>query len=296
MSKALAVAAGEEVERDRTNPSIADVLRCDPTLPFSREVRELASRDLCRWSHRALLPLARVVSLTAVACMRFCKRVAPCEFSWHRGLDVLGVWFLRRFASADAGELLARHFTVETNVLAFIARNCGAAIPAPDLRPRGLVDLGGGAVMQHDLAVYNLILDVGLAGADVRTARQLLDFSSLEVPAIDAERSRKRILDLDIETSLYLMNIPFCLFTTEREYERAVNSFQLDESIGAMLAGLSGDPIFRTWAPNKFPAWISVRRDVARELFWHACVIEYAHTQLERLRDRRSHDRSVQGV
>ena len=34
----------------------------------------------------------------------------------------------------------------------------------------------------------------------------------------------------------------------------------------------------------KFPSWISVRRDVPRDLFFHACVCEYAHTHLERLR------------
>ena len=91
MSRALAVAEGAPPDRDRTDPSIADVLRFDPTLPFSPEVRELASRDLCRWSHRALLPLARVLSLAAVACIRFIKRAAPFRFSWHRGLDVLCV-------------------------------------------------------------------------------------------------------------------------------------------------------------------------------------------------------------
>ena len=58
MSKAFADAPGAPLERDRTDPSIADVLRFDPTLPFSQEARKLASRDLCRWSHRALLPLA----------------------------------------------------------------------------------------------------------------------------------------------------------------------------------------------------------------------------------------------
>lgn len=272
---------------DRTDPSIADVLRHDPTIPFSPVARELAARDLCRWSHRALLPPARLVSLAAVACIRFLKRISPVQLSWHRGLDMLCVWFLRSFVSADGLELLARHFTVETNLLAFIAQNCGGRIESPDLRPRRLDDLGRGAVIRHDLAVYSLVVSVGLEGADVRTARSNLEFSALSVPAFDAERWRKRVLELDIETALYLMNIPFCLFTTEREYERAVNSFQLDESICAMLAGLTGDPIFRTWTPNKFPAWISVRRDVGRELLLHACVNEYAHTHLEYIRDRR---------
>ena len=63
---------------------------------------------------------------------------------------------------------------------------------------------------------------MSLAGADVVTPRDELDFGALEVPVIDAERGRNRWLELDVETSLYLMNIPFCLFTTESEYARAV--------------------------------------------------------------------------
>ena len=274
-------------ERDRSNPTIEDVLLFDPALPLSDEARALAARDLTRWSHRALLPLARVLSLSCVAVIRACKRVLPFEIHWHRAIDVLCVWFMRRFVSADAGELLARHFVVETNLLAFIARNCGAPIPEPTLRPHTIEALGNGAVIEHDIAVYNLVIDVGRARADLSTTRETLDFSAIKVEEIDAARDRHRWVELDIETSLYLMNIPFCLFTSESEYERAVNSFQLDESVCAMLAGLTGDTTFRSWTPNKFPAWISVRRDVPKELLWHAMVCEYAHTHLERIRDRR---------
>jgi hypothetical protein len=67
-----------------------------------------------------------------------------------------------------------------------------------------------------------------------------------------------------------------------------VNSFRLDEGICAMLAGLTGDPIFKTWTPVPVPAWIGGSRDVPRELFWHAAVCEHAHTRLEQLaRERR---------
>jgi hypothetical protein len=279
--------------RDRGDPSISDVLLWDPTLPMAYETRVLAARDLSRWSHRALLPIARALSLACVFSIRVGKSILPWQLSWHRAIDVLCVWFLRRFVSADAAELLIRHFIVETNLLAFIARNCGRDIPVAQLRPACIDDLGEHAVIDHDLAVYHLIIDVGQSGAlpvpgDAPSPRAL-DFTQLEVPTIDAARGRKRWFELDIETSLYLMNIPFCLFTTQAEYERAVNSFQLDESVCAMLASLTGDATFRTWTPVKFPAWISVRRDVARELFFHAVVTEYAHTWLERLRDRR-HD------
>lgn len=285
-------------QRDRGDPSIVDVILWDPTLPMAHETRVLAARDLTRWSHRALLPWARLFGLATVWCIRVLKAVLPFQFSWHRAIDVLCVWFMRRFVSADAAELLIRHFVVETNLLAFIARNCncsraGKQIEEPSLRPATLADLGNSAVIQHDLAVYNLVIDVGQSGASLASLTSLegrpgaLDFSPLVMPAIDVARDRKRVLELDIETALYLMNIPFCLFTTQREYERAVNSFQLDESVCAMLAVLTGDPVFRTWTPVKFPAWISVRRDVARDLFWHAAVTEYAHTTLEAIRDRR---------
>lgn len=272
--------------RDRSNPTISEVLLHDLTQPLAAEMRSLLARDLARGSHRALLPIARVFSLASVALIRALKRVLPFQFASHGAIDVLCLWFMRRFMSADAAELLVRHFVVETNLLAFIAKNCGEEIPAPELRPTTLAEIGKeNAVIAHDLAVYNLVIDVGQSGADL-AKRVWLDFSMIHVPPLDGERSRKRWLDLDIETALYLMNIPFCFFTTEAEYERAVNSFQLDESVCAMLAGLTGEVVFRTWTPVKFPAWISVRRDVPRDLFFHACVCEYAHTHLERLRDR----------
>jgi len=271
---------------------VSDALLYNSTRPVSDAVRALTSRDLARWSHGALLPFARALSLALVALIRLFKRVLPLQFRWHRGIDVLCVWFIRHFVSADAAELLARHFIVETNLLAFIAENCGQDVSGPALRPSTIAALGNHAVIDHDIAVYTLINNVALAGADVGTPRDELDFGALEVPVIDTERSRNRWLELDVETSLYLMNIPFCLLTTEGEYERAVNSFRLDEDICAMLAGLTGDPIFRTWTPVPVPAWIAGCRDVPRELFWHAALCEYAHTRLEQL----SRERRVENV
>ena len=48
-------------------------------------------------------------------------------------------------------------------------------------------------------------------------------------------------------------------------------------------AEITGDPTFRSWTPLKFPMWVSVNRDVPRDLYWHAIVNEYAHTHLRRL-------------
>ena len=67
--------------------------------------------------------------------------------------------------------------------------------------------------------------------------------------------------------------------------ERAVNSFQLDETLLASIANLTGDPTFRTWAPNKFGNWFGWSNDIARDFHWHMVVTEYAHTRLQWIAD-----------
>ncbi len=82
--------------------------------------------------------------------------------------------------------------------------------------------------MKHDAGIYNLFLDLGASErASVLDPRPVasLDFAELEVPSLNPEPGRFRLLRLDIESALYVMSIFFCLLTTEDEYERAVNSF-----------------------------------------------------------------------
>src|SRR5688572_7728010 len=79
---------------DRKNPQIAEALLWDPSLPLDERARELAAKDLTRWSHRVLLPLVRLMSLLSVWCIRVLKWIVPFQFSWHRGIDVLCVWFM----------------------------------------------------------------------------------------------------------------------------------------------------------------------------------------------------------
>ncbi len=281
---------------DRDDPSLAGLLLVDPTLDVGPGARRLMQLHLRARSRTLLKPFARLVSLAVVAVITAVKRLLPVEFSWHDGIDVLCIWFMRRFVAPEACAMLMRHFVIETNLLCFLARNArpghtndDGALPEPTLRPRRCADLGDRAVLRHDLNVYNLLHDLGTTpGVDVRTPRPLhtLDVSMLDTGPIegdDGHDPHRRLLRLDIETALYLMNIPFCLFTTTKEYERGVNSFQLDQSFCAAFAGLTGDPAFLAWTPLKFPMFVTTWRDVPRDLYWHAAVDEMAHERLRRL-------------
>lgn len=259
-------------------PSIWAAMAGDPTFHFDRRALQLMVEDQSGWSHRWLRPPARLLSRLAVAVLTLVKRLLPFQFSNHELLDRLGIWFLSRFVSEPGGELLLRHFVIETNVLAFIAANTGSA--QPTLRPKTLDELDDNAVIVHDVNLYEVLAGLGgrpIPKPDERPAP--LDFSMIEIGHIDVGEKR-RFLRLDLETGMCFMNIMFCLFTTSDEYRRAVHSLQLDESVLACLSVLTGDEVYRTWKPAGYNPIVRTNRDVPRDLFAHAVIHEYIHARL----------------
>ncbi|MEX2150462.1 MAG: hypothetical protein WD793_09595 [Steroidobacteraceae bacterium] len=265
-----------------------DALRADPAMLLSERAAELLHRDLQRRSRRYVRPVALIFSRIVVWGIVALKRVLPFQFSSHGLLDWLSVRFLRRCVSREGGELLLRHFIVESALIRFVARNCGLPqVREPDLLPTSFNGLLGHAVIQHDIDMYRLIIDVGeslrRAGRARCDRRAAIDFSMLEVPAISPDPAARRLINLDLGTALCLMNIPFALLTTEDIYEQAVNSFSLDESLLAHIADISGDDGFRALGPRQSLAWLAVDGDVAKSLYRHAMHHEQAHTALCRL-------------
>ena len=272
----------------RELPLHFQALCIDPAIPLSERTAELLQRDLRRWTRRYLRPFARVISLTAVWMIVALKRVLPFQFSSYGTLDRLCIWFLRHCVSREGGELLLRHFIVETQLIRFVARNSGLPdVPEPDLMPKAFDGLKGHAVIQHDINMYRAIIDVGsklrAAGRFRCGLRTPIDCSMLDVPPIAPDPERFRWINLDLGTALYFMNIPFALLTSEDVYEQAVNSFQLDESLMTHLADITGDSLFQGWSRPRSMAWLEVGRDVPRALYMHAVVHEYSHTHLRRL-------------
>jgi hypothetical protein len=185
---------------------------------------------------------------------------------------------MSRFVSEEGGELLLRHFVIETNVLAFIARNSG--VEEPTLRPARLDQLDDNAVIVHDLNLYQVLAGLGnrpLPRPELRLGP--LDYSMSDIGLIEPS-SKRRWLRLDLETGMCFMNIMFSLLTTSHEYRRAVHSLQLDESVLSILAELTGDDLFRYWKPAGFNPIVRTNRDVPRDLFAHAVIHEYIHARL----------------
>ena len=272
----------------RELPLHFQALRIDPATPLSERTAELVQKDMRRWTRRYIRPLARVMCLASVWMIVALKRMLPFQFFSYGMLDRLSVWFLRHCVSREGGELLLRHFIVETQLIRFVARNSGLPnVGEPDLMPTTFDGLLGHAVIQHDINMYRMIIDVGgklRASGRYRCARRTpIDYSMLDVPHIAPDEDRFRWINLDLGTALCFMNIPFALLTPEDVYEQAVNSLQLDESLMTHLADITGDSLFQAWGEQRSMAWLEVDRDVPRALYMHAVVHEYSHTHLCRL-------------
>jgi len=277
--------------------SLWEVMAVDPSIPMDRDTLRLVIRDQRRVSRAVLYPWVRVLSRVTVTFIVAGKRACPVRFSAHDTMDRMCLWFLRRFVSPDAVTLLIRHFIIETNLLNFCVRN-GLRDPGRrgevTLRPTTLADLGNRAVIEHDLNVYRVLSALGrrAPGSDERMAGPRdhagLDFSMLAVPRIDPEPRTRRILNLDIQTALCLMNIPFAACLTPAEYRRAVHSLRLDASLLAILAALTGDAAFLAWRAPGLPVRVDSNVEVPRLVYEHAVLCEYAHARLGRLAATRS--------
>ena len=142
----------------RSDPSMWEAIYADPSVPLDRALVRQIIDDQRRLSRRWLYPIARVVSRILVALISIVKRVLPFRWMPLHTMDTLCVWFLRRFVSPDAVELLIRHFVVETNLVNFIIRNTPVAMEPVTLRPETIAGLGDQAVVEHDVNVYDVLI------------------------------------------------------------------------------------------------------------------------------------------
>ncbi|MBF0688584.1 MAG: hypothetical protein IR158_12575 [Cellulomonas sp.] len=264
----------------RSDPSMWEAIFADPSVPLDRSVVRQIIDDQRRPSRRWLYPIAMVLSRVLVTIIRVLKRVLPFRWMPLGTMDFLCVWFLRRCVSPDAVDLLLRHFVIETNLVNFIIRNTPVGIEPVTLRPESLSELGDQAVVEHDVNVYDVLIALDVVPL---VARDPLDFRQLDIPPLDAERHRRRLVRLDIQTALCFMNIPFSLALSSEEYRRAVHSMRFDDSFLEILAVITGDDAFRHWKLAGMSLWMDSNVDVPRMVYRHALVCEYAHAQLVKL-------------
>jgi len=88
---------------------------------------------------------------------------------------------MRNFLSPEANYLIFRHFHIGSQVLKFLADNAGAEITSHPLKPHTIDDFRNNTYVQHDLNIYNFVIQVNTAGGKFRPIPlEQIDFSAIE--------------------------------------------------------------------------------------------------------------------
>jgi hypothetical protein len=248
----------EAMQHDPRDPNPWLALYLDYSTPVDPAVKQAWLRDSSSWSRQFVLPFARPLARTMIVLFQLLKTLLPAAFTSSGLLHRLLAWALRSFVRPEANWLILRHFHIGSEILDFIARNAGAVnVPLRPLRPRNLDDLRDHLFLQHDLNLYNFVINLG---RELRSqGRELapppaVDLDGISCGDFGLEPLPRRWHNfVDLQTAIELFTPVYQLFLTDNDFWRATNSLQLDETIAIYVARLLQQPHNLVLLNNKHP-------------------------------------------
>ena len=281
----------ESLQHDPNDPDPWLALYLDQSIPFDDRVKQAWLNDSSSASRQYLLPLIRPLARLGIVTLQVIKLFLPRRWRASAALHALLAWGLKHFVRPEANWLILRHFWLGSEILDFIARNAGLAVPTDPLRPMTVEDLRDDVFLRHDLNLYNFIIVLNRKlRAEGRTLEpaERLDFSGIS-------RSGPRLEDmpqgwsnrLDLQSAIELFTPIYQLFLSDDDFWRATNSLQLDETIGLYCATLiNASPAQLALINNKHPLVPESTLRAAYRLSLHGLATESLHALLWSLAQR----------
>jgi hypothetical protein len=199
---------------------------------------------------------------------------------------------LRTFASPEANTLILRHFHIGTEILAFIKANAGPVqIDSRPLRPRALKDLEDNLFLQHDLNVFNFIIQLNASlraqGRDLAPVDQP-DFSMISEKFELGPLPKGRLNFVDVQTAVEAYTPLYALLLPRSDFVRAAGSLQLDEVVAVCVAKILGTPYHLAFIKNGHPLVPLSTLQAGYRLMMHGLDCEGLHGWLRVLKARQA--------
>jgi hypothetical protein len=281
---------------DPKDPDPWLALYLDQSLPIDEVAKRallIGNRSISR---RWLFPIARPMIFIFFILVKILRGLSPHWPNMNRTLHELIYWGLKTFASPEANTLILRHFTLATELLDFIKVNAGPVeIDSWPLRPTKLEDLRNNVFLQHDLNIYNFIIQLNASlraqGRDLAPPRQP-DFSKIsDEPIVLAPLPRGPLNVIDVQTAVEAYTPLYALFLPREDFVRAANSLQLDEVIAVYVAKIVGSDYHLAFMKNGHPLVPLSTLQAGYRLMMHGLDVEGLHGWLRVLKRRASEAR-----
>jgi len=272
---------------DREDPDPWLALWLDTSLPIDDDAEAALLRGHDSYSRRFLLPFLRPFVFVFFVLVHGIRRIFLHWPSWPRSLHGLIHWGLKTFATPDANLLILRHFNIGTEILAFIKANAGQVnIESFPLKPVTLAELKDNVFLQHDLNIYNFIIELRAQNRDL-SPPETLDLSMITDAPFEFEDFPDGALNFaDIQTAIELYTPLYALFLPKNDFVRAANSLQLDETIAIYIAKILGTDYHLSFIKNGHPMVPLSTFEAGHRLMLHGLDAEGLHGWLRILKRR----------
>ncbi len=276
---------------DPKDPDPWLALYLDNSLPFDETAKQALLRGNDSYSRRLLLPALRPFIFLFFVLVHIFRRLFQTWPNSPRLLHRLIYWGLKNFVTPDANYMIMRHFNIGSEILAFIKDNVpGIKVSSHPLRPTKLADLKDNVFLQHDLNIYNFIIELnsGLReqGREIEPP-QRIDFSSItDAPFVFEEFPNRRFNFIDVQSAIELYTPLYLLFLSRHDFVRATNSLQLDEIMGVYLARILGTDYHMSFINNHHPMVPLSTFQAGYRLMMHGQDAEALHGYLRLLKRR----------
>ncbi len=195
-----------------------------------------------------------------IILLRLLRIFIPTILSSSKALHNLICWGMRTFVSRDANYLILRHFNMGSQVLKFLNDNyANGELNSHPLMPKKINDLRDNVFVQHDLNIYNTVIELnayqkekGMAIAPIPIDE--IDFSAIQDFDDDFEEFPDRWHNfLDLQSAIEIYTPLFAFFLPRDDFERATNSLQLDETIAVYISVMFNKGEIMGLVNNKHP-------------------------------------------
>lgn len=286
-------AAFDLANYDPRDPDPWLALYLDQGLPIAPEAKIALLKGNRSWSRRWLFPIMRPAVFAFFILVKVLRGISPHHPNLNGALHRLIHWGLKTFCTPEANTLILRHFHVGTELLAFIKANAGPVeIDTVPLRPRTLKDLEDNVFLQHDLNVFNFIIQLN---ASLRAqGRDLVpvdkpDFSMISDAPFDlAPLPRGRLNFADAQTAIEVYTPLYALMLPRADFIRAAQSLQLDETVAIYIGKILGTDYHMSFVKNGHPLVPLSTLQAGYRLMMHGLDCEAFHGWLRLLKHRQA--------
>lgn len=245
------------MEHDIRDPNPWLALYLDRSVPFNKNSKASFLYDSQSSSRQFLLPLVRPISRLSIVLIQVIKIFLP-KSAAPKFLHKCLYWGMKYWVTPDANYLILRHFNLGSEILQFIKNNIeGIEIPMNPLKPTKVEDVKNNLFLDHDLNLYNFVIRLNKAMDTQKVQLKPLpkyNYDAISTSEFQFEKFRNSWTNfIDLSTAIEIFTPVYQFFLTDKDFWRAANSLQLDETIGIYVATILNCPEKLVGLNNKHP-------------------------------------------